>query len=140
MRFMFAWVRRLWTDDAVSFGARGEHAAERFLIRRGCRIVARQHRNAGGELDLVATDGDSVVFVEVKTRQGEDHGQPVDAITADKQRRLTRAALAFLKERGWLDRRCRFDVVAVVWPEGAAEPQITHYQHAFEAVGHGQMY
>jgi putative endonuclease len=137
---MFTWFRRLWPRGAVSFGNRGERAAERFLARRGYRIVARQHRNAGGELDLVALDGDTVVFIEVKTREDEDHGQPIDAITADKQRRLTRASLAFLKQRGWLDRRCRFDVVAVVWPDAAGRPQITHYENAFEAAGRGQMY
>ena len=137
---MLTWFRRLWTPKADSFGASGEHAAERYLTRMGYRIIARQHRNAGGELDLVAIDKDTVVFIEVKTRQGAEHGLPVDAITADKQRRLTRAALVFLKQRGWLDRRCRFDVVAVIWPEGTREPQITHYQNAFEAVGRGQMY
>jgi putative endonuclease len=137
---LLTWLRRLWTHDAESFGNRGEHATERYLVAQGYRILARQHRNAGGELDLVALDGDSVVFVEVKTRRGEDHGQPVDAITLDKQRRLTRAALVFLKQRGWLERRCRFDVIAVVWPEGTSEPQITHYQNAFEPAGRGQMY
>ena len=137
---MLTWFRRLWTPKADTFGNRGERAAERYLTALGYRIIARQHRNAGGELDLVALDGDTVVFIEVKTRQGEDHGQPVDAITADKQRRLTRAALVFLKQRGWLERRSRFDVVAVVWPEETSEPQITHYQNAFEAVGRGQMF
>jgi putative endonuclease len=137
---MLSWFRRWWPHGADSFGTRGERAAERHLAAQGCRILARQHRNAGGELDLIALQNDVVVFVEVKTRRGELHGQPVEAITADKQRRLTRAALAYLKRRGWLERRCRFDVIAVVWPDDAEEPQITHYEHAFEPPGRGQMY
>jgi len=137
---MLTWFRRWWSRSADTFGDRGEHAAERFLVKLGYRIVARQHRNAGGELDLVAIDGGTVVFIEVKSRSNEDRGQPVDAITPDKQRRLTRAALVFLKQRQWLERRCRFDVIAIVWSEDTAEPQITHYKHAFEAVGRGQMF
>jgi putative endonuclease len=137
---MLTWFRRLWSRPPGTFGDRGEQAAEQYLVKLGYRILARQHRNAGGEIDLVALDGDTVVFVEVKTRGSEDRGQPVDAITPDKQRRLTRAALVFLKQRKWLERRCRFDVIAIVWPDGDAEPQLTHYQHAFEAVGRGQMF
>jgi len=137
---MLAWFRRWFAPVAESFGDRGERAAERYLERRGYRILARQHRNLGGELDLVAVDDDTVVFVEVKTRDNEDRGQPVDAVTLAKQRRLTRAALVFLKQRGWLERRCRFDVIAIVWPDGTKEPQITHYKNAFEAVGRGQMF
>jgi putative endonuclease len=137
---MFAWFRRWLGPAAESFGDRGERAAERHLAGLGCRILARQHRNVGGEIDLVALDGDTVVFVEVKTRGDVERGQPTDAITPDKQRRLTRAALAYLKQRGWLERRCRFDVIGIVWPDGAKAPQITHYKHAFEAVGRGQMF
>jgi putative endonuclease len=80
------------------------------------------------------------VFVEVKTRAGTDAGQPLDAVTPEKQRRLTQAALAFLKYRGLLEERSRFDVVSVVWPADASEPQIEHIVNAFEAVGRGQMW
>jgi putative endonuclease len=137
---MLAWLRRWSPRRAESFGDRGEHAAEQFLKAQGCRVIARQHRNAGGELDLVAIDDDTILFVEVKTRGDTELAQPIDAVTVEKQRRITRAALVFLKQRGWLERRVRFDVIAIVWPEGTAEPQITHYQHAFEATGKGQMF
>ena len=121
-------------------GARGEKAAARFLKRRGYKIVARGVRSRLGELDLVAVQGRTVVFVEVKTRAGTDAGQPLDAVTPEKQRRLTQAALAFLKFRGLLEERSRFDVVSVVWPADAREPQIEHIVNAFEAVGRGQMW
>lgn len=133
---MFAWLRSLlWRSE--SFGTRGELAAERYLGRLGYRVLRRQHRNVGGELDLIALDGDTVVFVEVKTRRGVTHGQPVDAVDHNKQRRMTRAALVFLKQQRWMDRRSRFDIVTVVWAAAPSPPQITHYRHAFEATGDG---
>lgn len=121
------WLRKL-------FGDRGERAAVRYLRSQGYRIIARQARNRLGELDIVAEDGDWLVFVEVKTRQSDVRGRPMEAVTLEKQRQLTRAALAWLKARGWLGRRCRFDVIAITWAEGGA-PQIEHFAHAFEAVG-----
>lgn len=121
-------------------GARGEKAAAQFLKRKGYKIVARGERSRLGELDLVAVDGRTVVFVEVKTRTDTDAGQPLDAVTPEKQRRLTQAALAFLKYRGLLDERSRFDVVSVVWPADSREPRIEHIVNAFEAIGRGQMF
>jgi putative endonuclease len=140
---MWTWVRR-WLPFAprrtLRFGDTGEAAAAEFLQRQGWTILTHAHRNRLGELDLIALDGDTVVFVEVKTRRSVTHGGPVDAITPDKQRRLTRAGLAYLKQRGWLNRRSRFDVIAIVWPEGSPTPEITHYRNAFEPTGFGQMY
>jgi len=133
---MWSWFRALWqrgTSGSSSFGARGEQFAEQYLVGLGYRVLRRQHRNVGGELDLIALDGDSVVFIEVKTRRGVAHGQPVDAVDRNKQQRMTRAAMVFLKREGWLNRRSRFDVIAVVWPDETSSPQIAHYRHAFEA-------
>ena len=132
------WWRRL--RPRPSFGARGEAAAAKYLKRQGYRIVARARRSAWGELDLVAVDGRSVVFVEVKTRASHDAGHPADAVDADKQQRLTRAALAFLKRHGLLEHSSRFDVVAVTWSDTARHPHIEHFQNAFEPVGRGQMF
>lgn len=135
---MLNWFRSFWprwSSCTGSLGQRGEFAAERYLMQLGYRVLRRQHRNIGGELDLIALDGDTVVFVEVKTRRSVTHGQPVDAVDGNKQRRMTRAALVFLKQQQWMDRRSRFDIVAVVWPDEPLPPQITHYRHAFEAAG-----
>ena len=117
-----------------TLGQRGEALAARFLRRRGYRVVARGDRHKLGELDIVAVDGRTVVFVEVKTRSTDEHGHPSDAVTPDKQRRLTRLALAFLKRHGLLETPARFDVVAITWPEHG-RPKIEHLKNAFDAVG-----
>ena len=106
------------------------------MRRQGFRILLRGYRTRWGEIDLIARDGDILVFVEVKTRR---QGEPAEAVTAEKQRRLTLAALRLLKEHGLLEQRCRFDVVAIVWPEDGRAPAIEHIRNAFEACGRGQM-
>jgi putative endonuclease len=121
-------------------GQRGERAAARFLRRRGYHVVARGERDRIGELDLVAVDGRTVVFVEVKTRRSHDAGHPAEAVDEAKQRQLTRLALAYLKRHGLLEYASRFDVVAVTWPNKVRRPQIQHFQDAFEAHGEGQMF
>jgi putative endonuclease len=118
-------------------GDRGERAAARFLRRRGMRILRRGYRTDHGEIDLIARDGDTLAFVEVKARR---RGQPAEAVTTEKQRRLTLAALHFLKRYGLLETRTRFDVVAILWPDDGAEPEIEHIRDAFEARGRGQLF
>ena len=127
------WVRRVGAEKPL--GARGEAAAARYLKRRGYKIVARGDRLKPGEIDLVAVDRQTVVFVEVKTRESSAAGHPAEAVDAAKQRRLTRAALAYLKRHGLLECPARFDVVAVTWPAGQRRPTIEHIKDAFEASG-----
>ncbi len=122
------------------FGNRGERAAARFLRREGFSILARQYANRFGEIDLIARDGDCIVFVEVKTRQTDAGGLPVEAVNASKQHKLTKTALAWLKRRGLLESRCRFDVVSLIWPKDSKTPEITHYKNAFPATGVNGMY
>jgi putative endonuclease len=116
-------------------GERGEDAAVRFLKRRGFRILGRRVETRQGEVDIIAVDGRTIVFVEVKTRESGDAGHPTEAIDERKQRRLTGAALAYLKAQGLLEYAARFDVVAVTWPNGARRPTIEHYADAFAAKG-----
>lgn len=125
-----AWTR--WRPRPLPLGRRGERLAEQFLRRRGLLIVARGARDALGELDLVAVDGRTLVFVEVKTRRSEAAGRPEEAVDEDKQRRITRAALAFLKRHQLLDYPARMDVVAIVWPPNG-KPTVRYYPSAFEA-------
>lgn len=124
-----------------TLGQRGERAAAKFLKRRGYRILATgdrlKHRD---ELDIVAADGKTVVFVEVKTRTSQIQGHPAEAVDAVKQRRLTKLAVNFLKRHRLLDYPARFDVIAVTWPEGERKPQIEHIQNAFDAVGQWEFY
>lgn len=121
-------------------GNRGERAAIRFLRKQGYQILHRQFRNQFGEIDIVASDGNWIVFVEVKTRKSDAAGDPVEAVTFSKQKQLTRVALSYLKRYNLLEHSARFDVVAILWPDDAAKPEITHYRNAFEPVGTGQMF
>jgi putative endonuclease len=129
---LWGWLTR---RAPATLGARGEAAAARFLRRQGYAIVARHVQTGHGELDLVAVDRGVVVFVEVKTRQSQADGPAVQAVDARKQRRITRAALAFLRRHDLLERPVRFDVVGIHWPRLARRPVIEHIQHAFEPSG-----
>ncbi|MCE9608090.1 MAG: YraN family protein [Planctomycetia bacterium] len=133
------WERltRLWRPRHT-LGRRGEDAAAQYLRAAGWKILERSLRYPCGELDLVALDGEAIVFVEVKTRSSKQRGLPADAIDRKKQSRTTLAALTYLKSRQLLDRRTRFDVVAILWSADTAEPEIKHYRAAFSAAGsHG---
>jgi putative endonuclease len=123
-----------------SFGARGEYAAEKFLRRKGYVIVGRRIRSAVGELDLVAVDKGTVVFVEVKARRAQKEGHPTDAVTIQKQRRITRAALLFIKRNHLTEYPARFDVVTVIWPRDRKQPAIEHFIHAFEPTGRYELF
>jgi putative endonuclease len=123
-----------------SLGDRGEDAAARFLRRQGFYILARGLDLPQGELDIVAVDGRTVVFVEVKTRRTNDAGRPEEAIDQLKEQRMTQAALAYLKSNRLLGYASRFDVVAITWPEDAKRPTIEHFKNAFAPVGAGQFF
>lgn len=128
-----------------SLGERGEDFASRYLRRLGYQIVGRQVDLGVGELDIIAVDvnadrGRTIVFVEVKTRTSDSAGQPAEAVDAERQTRLTRAALAYLKAHGLLEHPARFDVIAVTWPTGARTPTLEHICDAFSATGHGQFF
>lgn len=99
-------------------GRRGERIAERYLRRRGYRIVARNFRAAGAEIDLIAMDGDTLVFVEVKMRRSFGAGLPAEAVDSRKQARMHRAAEAFAARYRAGDRAMRFDVVAISAAQG----------------------
>jgi putative endonuclease len=132
------WCRQLTAPQPL--GQQGEQAAARYLKRLGYRIVAHDDRMKSGEIDLVAVDGATIVFVEVKTRRSQEAGHPAEAVDAVKQRRLTRAAVTFLKRHGLLEQPARFDVVAITWPEGQRRPTIEHFPNAFDAVGQWEFY
>ncbi len=122
------------------FGNRSERAAVRFLKRAGYRIVVRNYTCPGGELDIVALDGRTVVFVEVRSTEGADTERPAASVDAEKQRRLTDLALEFLRRFQLLGHAARFDVLALSWPANRRQPTIVHYPNAFEALGRFQMY
>ena len=116
------------------FGQAGESAAEEYLRRKGYRIVARNLRSPLGELDLVAEDGQVLVFVEVKARRTDAFGGAIHAVHHRKQEKLIQLAAQYLARRHIKDRLCRFDVVLLQGSD-ATVPQIEHIQNAFEISG-----
>jgi putative endonuclease len=122
------------------FGTRSERAAARFLRRLGYRILVRNYTCPSGEADLIALDGQTVVFVEVRSTGRDDTERPAASVDDAKQRRLTQVALDYLSRHRLLDCSARFDVLALSWPPGQREPHIDHFRQAFEAVGRFQMY
>lgn len=121
------------TRERKNKGAWGEARAAEFLAREGYRILERNYRCSLGEMDIIAREGRTVVFVEVKTRSSERFGPPQGAIGPQKQRRMTAIALYYLKGKGWLGAPARFDVAAVSLGEGGEK--ITLYRNAFDATG-----
>jgi len=111
-------------------GRWGEREAARFLRRKGYRILLRNVRIGGGEIDLVCRDASVLVFVEVKTRSSTDYGEPAEAVDAEKRARLVRAAYAYLEELGREEVTYRFDIVEVL-AEAQAKPRIRLLSNAF---------
>src|SRR5207245_1534118 len=101
------------SDARVILGKTGEDLACRELERRGYVIIARRYRRRGGELDIIARDGQTLVFVEVKAREGCAFGAPAEAITPFKRRRIVQIALDYVMRHHLSDRPCRFDVVSI---------------------------
>ena len=118
------------TDTRKITGVRGEEEAARFLTRSGFAILDRNVRTRAGEIDLVAKDGETLAFVEVKTRSSSVCGRPSEAVDRRKQARLTRAAGAYLARTGRHAAACRFDVVEV-WDDPGGGCRIEHIRDAF---------
>ncbi len=122
-----------WRRRAKPLGAQGEDLAARFIQREGYAILERNVRLGRGEIDLVARDGDTIVFVEVKTlRKASEVFRPEDNVTHDKQRHLIAAAQRYMAKHRDPSAYYRFDVVSVVLPE-KGKPEITLFRDAFHA-------
>lgn len=116
-------------------GRGGEWLAATWLRLKGYRLLDRNWRGGGGELDLVMERGGAVVFVEVKTRSGSDFGGAAAAVRETKQRAIRRASAAYLSRRGLWDRPTRFDVVAIHRTTSPPWWAIRHYRDAFRSDG-----
>lgn len=112
-------------------GIRGEELAVSFLERSGLRIIERNYRCKGGEIDIVARDGKTLVFVEVKSRKTLSFGVPQLAITPFKQRQISKAALTWLSRNRLHDTPARFDVIAILL-DGDYRHQLEHIKNAFD--------
>jgi putative endonuclease len=101
------------TDPRKQLGGRGEDLAAAALKKQGYRILERNYVTPLGEIDLIARQGRDLVFIEVKTRASLGFGAPQDAVSAPKQERLRRLADYYLKRKGLVEARVRFDVVGI---------------------------
>ena len=115
----------------VALGKTGEDLACAELERRGYAIVARRWRQSRGEIDIVARDGPTLVFVEVKAREGHAFGDAAEAVTRIKRRRIVRLATEYLARMQVADCPCRFDVVSIHYEAGS--PVVEVFQGAFDA-------
>jgi putative endonuclease len=111
-------------------GQRGEQEAEQFLSAHRYAILARNYRSPYGEIDLIALDHQTIVFVEVRTHSGDAFGDPLESVNVRKQRQIAKTALHYLARHRLYDREARFDVIGIQWHEGKA--QLTHIKGAFE--------
>lgn len=121
--------------SAIEIGQRGEALAAQALERRGYEIVDHNWHCRGGELDLVAHDGDVWVFVEVKLRGADAFGTPEEAVTERKQARLLHAAQMYVAEHELEDVAWRIDVVAIELAPGGKVQRMALYQDAVWADG-----
>jgi putative endonuclease len=118
------------SDARRELGLAGEQLAEAHLRKLGYRTIARRYATPVGELDLVMRDGDTIVFVEVKTVRDARLADPHERLRPAQQRHLLKAARWFLEHRRWTDRPCRYDVVGVTLSP-PAPPHIEHFPDAF---------
>lgn len=110
-------------------GHEGEEQACEYLRSHGMKILARNYRYGREEIDIVARDGKTVVFIEVKYRANDRFGLPAEAVTVSKRRAIVHTAIAYLKQNGLLESSVRFDVAAI------REDEINYIKNAFDATG-----
>lgn len=134
---MLGWIKTIFADGepGVSrtdreLGERGENVAARHLQGKKMKVLLRNFRTELGEVDIIARDGKTLVFVEVKTRE-TDTVSPADQVDAAKQQQVARVARQYLTRYGKPQPDYRFDVVAIVWPQGQ-QPRIEHIVDAFQ--------
>jgi putative endonuclease len=118
------------TKSKRALGRSGEEAAVHFLKKKNYKILERSYRWHRGEIDIIASDRSTLVFVEVKTRKTDEFGFPEESVTASKQRQIRKIAEAYLQKKHLQEVECRFDVVSVVLQDQEGF-EIQHIQNAF---------
>lgn len=130
---MLEWFQNLLKRETPkdALGDRGENMAARHLRNKGYKIILRNFRCELGEIDIIARQGKTLVFVEVKTRAYDDP-TPEEQVNVTKQQQILKAAKYYLTRYGVPQPPARFDVIAIIWPTGQP-PIIRHTEHAFQA-------
>ncbi len=119
-------------DSRKEVGNKGEKLAAKFLKRKGYKIIQRNYKCKLGEIDIIAEQDRTVVFVEVKTRRTQEFGPPQYAITTAKKGQISRVALFYIKEKRLVEQTCRFDVIAITFQPESRKPRIEHIENAFQ--------
>ncbi len=117
------------SDFRKQVGNRGESLAEDYIKRKGYKIIHRNYRCKLGEIDIIAKDGDTIVFIEVRTKQNENFGSPQDSVTSTKISKISKTALNFIQEKNLSGYSYRFDFIAITFSQG--KPNIEHIENAF---------
>lgn len=111
-------------------GQKGESLAVQFLQTKGYKIISKNFKTFLGEIDIIAQDGETIVFIEVKTRANDSFGYPFESVHDRKRRKLRDLALLYLKRQG-KEPPVRFDVLSIMYREGGTQ-EIEHIKDAFE--------
>jgi putative endonuclease len=109
-----------------SKGTEGENLAAQFLEKKGYSILERNYRFGRGEIDLVAKEGQELVFVEVKSRHSQQYGAPEESVTLAKEAQLKKVAEGYLYEHNIENQSCRFDIVTITYQRGAPVLRLIH--------------
>jgi putative endonuclease len=131
----WTWLRKLARNPTarMTLGERGEYFAARHLRRHGYKILVRRFQTRAGEIDIICRQGESLVFVEVKTRRTDQYGAPSEAVTRQKQKHMSQVALEYLRLLDNPRIHWRFDIVEVILQEGDRQPRdIRLIQNAFD--------
>ena len=111
------------------FGTDGELTARDWLTTRGIRVLEMNYRRPTGEIDIIAMEGRTLLFIEVKRRTTNRFGRPAEAVTPQKRLHILRTAMVYMQENGLVDRPMRFDVIEVI------QGEVHHIEGAFDATG-----
>lgn len=112
------------SNNRQTLGRRGEDIAAEYLEKKGYQIITRNFRTRLGEIDIIARDKSSIVFIEVKSRTGTAYGSPAAAVTLKKQRQISRVALLYTLEHNQGDSPARFDVVSVLFDGRSSQVEL----------------
>ena len=115
--------------DSTEIGKAAEKAAAKYLKKLGYKVLEKNYRELSGEIDIIAKEGKCLVFVEVKARSSSDHGWPEEFVDKQKQSKIVKTALKYLKKEKLDDSDVRFDVLAI----DPGSDEIAHIKSAFES-------
>lgn len=118
------------SKNKLYLGRRGEKEAIAFLEKSGYKVIESNYRTKLGEIDIIASEKNTLCFIEVKTRSSLKFGLPAESVSGFKQKQISKAALSFLKQKNLLDRKARIDIVSVTYLEGLAKFDLI--KNAFE--------